>query len=333
MNRVSNTRRLAGVLLCTLLLAACATPPQTRTLLSEPSSDLPASAELTETPFYPQERYQCGPAALATVLGTHGTAVKPEQLVDAVYVPALHGSLPEEITATARRYGMLAYSLQPSLTDLLQEVAQGHPVLIFQNLGTAWFPRWHFAVVVGYDLGSRDVILRSGTTKRWRTTLGVLERTWSRSNYWALVILPAGELPATAELQRYLQAANDLEASNQAAAAQAAYRAASRHWPNEPRAWLAFGNSLYASDDYQQAETAFRQATALAPADPQGWNNLAYALLKSACPQQAKQAAACAAQLAPDAPNYRDTLKEISTLAQGKSSPDCLPLRCETPGR
>ena len=97
MKRTSNTRRLAGVLLCGLLLGACATPPQTRTLLAQPATDLPAAVELSDTPFYPQQRYQCGPAALATVLGAQGVDVAPEALVDAVYVPALHGSLPEEI--------------------------------------------------------------------------------------------------------------------------------------------------------------------------------------------------------------------------------------------
>lgn len=333
MSRGSDTRRLAGVLLCALLLAACATPPQTKTLLARPSTDLPGSVELKDTPFYPQERYQCGPAALATVLAAYGVEVTAEELVDTVYVPALHGSLPEEIAATARRYGMLAYPLRPSLPDLLSEVARGHPVLVFQNLGTAWLPRWHFAVVVGYDLESHEVVLRSGTTRRWRSTLATLERTWSRSGYWALVILPAGDMPASAGLQRYLQATHDLEATQQAAAALAAYGAATRRWPDEPRAWLAFGNGAYAASDYQQAETAFRQVTALAPADPQGWNNLAYALLKTACPQRARQAAACAVQLAPGSANYQDTLQEINSLARGKNRRDCKPLRCEPAGR
>ena len=102
---LTNTRRLAGVFLICGLLAGCATPPQTRQLLTTRPAGLPLTAELTATPFFPQQRYQCGPAALATVLGAHGRAVIPEQLVDAVYVPALQGSLPEEISATARRYG------------------------------------------------------------------------------------------------------------------------------------------------------------------------------------------------------------------------------------
>jgi hypothetical protein len=327
---VIQARRLAGVCFTTLFLFACATPPQTRELLAEPSANLPVAVELKDTPFHPQERFQCGPAALATVLGAHSIEVTPEELVDTVFIPALHGSLPGEITATARQYGMLAYPLQPSLAGLLREVAEGNPVLVFLNLGTSWFPKWHFAVVVGYDLASREIILRSGTTRRWHTTLAVLERTWSRSGYWALVILPAGNIPASARPARYLQAAHDLETSGQTSAAISAYQAAIQHWPDEPHAWMAYGNGLYTSGDYPQAETAFRKATTLAPKDAQGWNNLAYALLKTACPRQARQAAACAASLAPGIANYRNTVAEINALANGNDGPHCQPVDCES---
>ncbi|MEN8130490.1 MAG: PA2778 family cysteine peptidase [Pseudomonadota bacterium] len=328
MNRVSNTRLLAGVLLFTGFLFACTTPPQTKMLLAKSSADLPVNVELKETPFYPQKRYQCGPAALATVLGIHSVDVTPGELVDAVFVPSLKGSLPEEITATARRYGMLAYPLQPSLTDLIREVSQGNPVLVFQNLGTRWFPKWHFAVVIGYDLTSHEVILRSGTTKRWLTTLATFERTWSRTGYWALVILPAGSMPASAQPKRYLQAAYDLEASGRSDAALLAYRVANNRWPDDVNTWMALGNSLYTFADYAQAEAAFRKVTRLAAEDPKGWNNLAYALIRNFCPCQARHAASCALRLAPTESNYLDTLKEIDALAHGSDGAHCLPTQC-----
>jgi tetratricopeptide (TPR) repeat protein len=328
-SRRSGTRRLAGVFFCAVLLGACATPPQTRALLTESRQGLPRAAELTDVPFYPQERYQCGPAALATVLQANAVDVTPDELVNAVYVPALHGSLPEEMTAAARRYGMLAYPLAPSLADLLLEIAHGHPVLIFQNLGASWYPLWHFAVVVGYDLTNREAVLRSGTERRRRTTLANLERTWSAGGYWARVILPAGDIPASARPLAYLQAAHDLETSGQTAAARRAFQAATRRWPDAPRAWLALGNSRYAAAEYPAAVTAFRRAVALAPGDPQGWNNLAYALVHSACPVQARIAAACARQRAPDDPNYQATVVEISALAGDVDAPHCASVVCD----
>lgn len=328
MTLAANTRRLAGVFFITLVLTACATPPHTRELLTDKSTTLPPAVELTATPFYPQQQYQCGPAALATVLGAHAVSVTPDELVDAVYVPALQGSLPEEITATARRYRMLAYPLSASLEALLDEVAHGNPVLVMQNLGTRWFRNWHFAVVIGFDLDRREIILRSGTTRRWRTTLATFERTWSRSDYWALVILPAGNIPASASFTPYLQAARDLETSGESTAALAAYEAATQRWPDEPRAWMAYGNSLYATGEFVTAGNTFRQVNKLSPDNPRGWNNLAYALLQTGCPQQAQRAAACAVRLGKDDSNYRDTLAEIKGLAQGTDSPQCVPVDC-----
>lgn len=310
------------------LLAGCAATPQTRTLLATPPASLVRAAELATTPFWPQERYQCGPAALATVLGANGLAVEPEQLVGEVYVPALQGTLPAEMAGAARRHGMLAYRLAPSLRDLLGEVAAGHPVLVLQNLGMDWLARWHFAVVVGYNLDKDEIILRSGTTRRWVTPLSVFERTWSRGDYWALVVLPAGDIPVSADALAYLQAVHDLENAGQSAAALPAYRAAAKRWPDQAAVWLALGNNRYASVDYEGAQTAFRTATRLAPGDARGWNNLAYALLKTHCPVQALAAAGCALQLAPDEANYRDTVAEIGALAGDRESAHCEPVSC-----
>ena len=159
MHRLLDTRFQAGVLLSGLLLTGCAIAPQTRQLTHTRPAGLPSAYELEQVPFFPQSRYQCGPAALATVLATHGVDITPDSLVDQVYVPGLKGSLPEEITASARRYGMLAYPLAPALTNILTEVAHGHPVLVFQNLGLRRVPQRHFAVVIGYDLEAGDLFL------------------------------------------------------------------------------------------------------------------------------------------------------------------------------
>jgi len=320
-------RRLAGALLVTLLLAGCAAPPLTRQLLDTPG-ELPPRVELGQTPFFPQDRYQCGPAALATVLAAQAIRVTPESLVERVYIPALKGSLREEITAAARDYGMLAYRLQPSLSDLLAEIANGTPVLVFQNAGLPGLPQWHFAVAIGYDLPARTLLLRSGTTRRWQTTLGTFERTWSRGDHWALVVLPPGAVPATAQPAGYLRAARDLEVAGQQVAAAQAYQAATRRWPELPDAWLAWGNHRYAAGDFSGAGTAFGEAIHLKPEDPRAWNNLAYALLGQTCPLQARLAAACAVALAPGDAEYLDTRAEITLKTRSRRSPAG---RCSVP--
>lgn len=315
MDRLRRTRRLAGALPA-LLLAACSTLPPL-----QPPAGLPASVELTEVPFFPQERYQCGPAALATVLQSRGRAVNPEQLVSQVYLPGRRGSLQAEIIAAVRRADLLPVRLEGGLRALLRELAAGNPVLVLQNLGLSWWPRWHYAVAVGYDLDRRELVLRSGTLRRRVTDFALFERTWARSGHWALVIVPADAIPPTAGALAYLEAAAGLEAVGRTATAARAYAGAVRRWPEAPAAWLGLGNTALARGDTDQAAAAFLRLLELAPEHPAGWNNLAYALAGAGCPGRAREAADCARHLAPRDPAVIDTWRELG--AGGADRPHC----------
>ncbi|MET0987939.1 MAG: hypothetical protein ABW034_21275, partial [Steroidobacteraceae bacterium] len=66
--------------------------------------DLPERVELEQVPFFPQAEYQCGPAALATVLEAAGVATTPDALVPIVYLPARKGTLQTELVAATRRF-------------------------------------------------------------------------------------------------------------------------------------------------------------------------------------------------------------------------------------
>lgn len=304
-------RRLPALLLL-LALAACAAP-QTARLVDSPGA-LPRQAEVAGVPFFPQQAYYCGPAALAMTLAWSGLAETPESLAPQVYTPGREGTLAPDIVAAARRKGRLAVELR-QLDRLLAEIAAGNPVLVFQNLALDWWPQWHFAVAIGYDLDRRVLVLHSGTTERLETPLDAFERTWERSGYWALLTLPPDRLPASVERGPVLVAAAGLEQAQQHEAAAAAYQAAVGRWPQEPAAWIGRGNALFALQRFAAAEEAFRAAIALRPDAPAAWNNLAYALSRQGRRDEAIAAARQAVALAgSEDAVYRDTLEEISGL-------------------
>jgi hypothetical protein len=183
-----------------LLLVACAATPQSDELLHGDGQSLffePTT--LAAVPFFPQLDHQCGPAALATILVASGVAVTPDELVARVYLPAREGSLQAEMLAASRTYGRISYLLDPSLVSVLKEVRQGRPVLVMQNLGVSWYQQWHYAVVVGYDIQQNKLLLRSGTIRDYEMSLPLFERTWQRSERWAMVVLAPGELPVDAD--------------------------------------------------------------------------------------------------------------------------------------
>lgn len=286
---------------------------------------LPARVELADTPFFPQERYQCGPAALATVLNSRGATVTPEELVPQVYLPARKGSLQAEIVAAVRRQGLLALPVEPALDALLAEIAAGHPVLVLQNLGLDWLPRWHYAVAIGYDLARQELVLRSGTEPRRITPFGVFLNTWDRSTRWGLIVLTPGALPAQAAAVSYLEAASALETLGKMKEARAAYRAATERWPGNALAWLGLGNTEYALGHAVEAERAFRGALRIQAGSAAAWNNLAYALAARHCIRPAREAARCAQRMAPENAAFTQTLKEMQRLpVPGVEA--CLPL-------
>jgi tetratricopeptide (TPR) repeat protein len=281
--------------------------------------------ELADTPFFPQERYQCGPAALATVLNARGVAATPEELVPQIYLPARKGSLQAEIIAAVRRHGLLGIPVEPALDGLLAEIAAGHPVLVLQNLGLDWLPRWHYAVAIGYDLAQQAIILRSGTQRRRITPFGVFLNTWDRSMRWGIVVLTPGSFPARAEPNVYLEAASALEGVEKRAEALAAYKASTERWPDSLVAWLGRGNTEFASGQAAHAEASFRQALQVQAGAGAAWNNLAYALAARQCIRVAREAARCARRMAPDNAAFTHTQAEMDTL-QAPGAGACLPL-------
>jgi tetratricopeptide (TPR) repeat protein len=271
-------------------MGGCASAPQTQQLLTA-ANGLPSRVELNNTPFFPQQRYQCGPAALATALKYSGVNINASTLVDEIFLPSRLGSLQIEILASARRHGRLPYRITPNMRTLLNEVTAGNPVLVLQNLGLNWAPQWHYAVVVGFDLNKQEIILRSGVDERHITDMDTFEFTWARSQYWGIVVLPAETLPATANAKDYLRTVVALEKmqtdNRQWPMIHSAYRSALSRWPNNLIAQMGLGNSAYHLADLKGAAQAFHSAVREHPDAGAAHNNLAQVLMELAVKKQA----------------------------------------------
>jgi Tetratricopeptide repeat len=289
------------------VLAGCATPQMPEV----GQSGLPARAEVASVPFHPQTGNDCGPAALATVLGWSGVPATPEEVAGQVLTPGREGSLGHDLVAAARRVDRLAVPVH-GLEPLLAELAAGHPVLVLQNLGLDWYPQWHYAVAIGYGLEAGTLTLRSGEEAEQVMPLATFARTWERGGQWALLVLPPDRLPATADATAVLQAAAGLEQAGRHEAAAAAYAAALGRWPDNFAALIGLGNARYAAGQLAGAEAAFRTAVSFHPEEAAAWNNLAHVLAAKGDLGEAAVAARRAVDLGGrDAAVYRTTLEEI----------------------
>ncbi len=256
-------------------------------MLPELAPPLSQPIELSDTPFYPQQDYQCGPAALATVLDASGVGVSPDDLVGQVYVPAKKGSLQVEMLAATRRAGRIPYVIEPSLSALRAEIDAGHPVLVMQNLGLGFWPVWHYAVVVGLNPIDDTVVLRSGTQRRELMSAHKFLRSWRLAERWGVVALRPGSLPAQPALDRMLSATAVAEPLLTPRARQAAYRVMLERWPSNPTARFGYAHALYASGGFTEAEREYRLIIEQQPRHAAALNNLAEVQAALGCHTQA----------------------------------------------
>lgn len=307
----------------TLILAGCASTNLTTEM--QGPAPAPAPVELDTTPFYPQQAYQCGPAALATVLSATGKTVAPQALTEKIYLPERRGSLQAELIAASRRYDRVPYLLPPTPAALIKQLQAGYPVLVLQNLGIALIPRWHYAVVIGYKPDTGQLILRSGRQRRKLMDIDLFLRTWHRADDWALVVLPPERLPADPDPRRYLEAVAGLESTGHLAAAVRGYTTASRHWPDLPAVWYGLGNAHYLNREFAEADTAYRRALALTPDNAAVRNNLAQSLLARGCHQAAADTVAAALELDDIAAKIREALQDTQRQIQNQQGKDMPP--------
>jgi len=307
--------RSAGIILLTaLLMAGCAT------MGPDPAMNLPPSAPsrvlLSDIPFHAQQKYHCGPAALAMVLQWSGVDTTPEQIADMVFTPERKGSFQSDLITAIRRHGRVAYPIN-GLECLIQEVAAGTPVVVLQNLGIKWIPRWHYATVIGFDLDQSSITLHTGDKAARRVGLKTFMATWNRADQWGLLALPGASMPRCAEETTYLKSVHGLHIAGYADGAIDAYQQAVASWPKSAPAHMALGNVFYSKGAVQKAIEAYERAVQNEPRNGDALNNLAHLLaesgdLKSAFAMAHKAVDAGGPRLSV----YRKTMEEIRKKLQ-----------------
>ncbi len=295
-----------------LCLGGCISMPQSEALRAAPPKDLPARVELTGVPFHQQYDFLCGPAALAMVFNAAGVPGDVQSVTPLVYLPGREGSLQAEMLGATRRSGLVAYPLAPSLEDLLREVAAGTPVVVLVNFSFKSFPVWHYAVVAGYDLDKRELIVRTAGRARDLWGFSFLEFLWQDGGDWSMLALPPGRLPATAHEADFAAAVAALEQAGRPREARESYRALLQRWPDNLVGLIGLGNTEYALKDLAGAERAFRRAGEAHPQSAAAFNNLAQVLAESGRLAEAEQAARRATALGgPLLPQAQKTLESI----------------------
>lgn len=269
--RIQKTILFGAVL---MLFSGCITPAvQSASLLKDPPSDLPAFVEIKDITFVNSPKAYCGPASLTMAMGWAGENVSVDTVADEVYTSAMRGSFQEDLIGSSRRHGLIAVPVR-NLDNLLREVAAGHPVIVLENLSVSWLPRWHYALVIGYDLKKEDVIMHSGKSAYYRWDMRKFERSWLLGDYWGLVVLPAGALAVTGTEQEHIEATVGLEQAERYLEAEKSYRKILEKWPNSLVSLIALGNMAYQQGRNADAVNWLKRAVKSHPESEEARYNL-----------------------------------------------------------
>lgn len=256
-----------------LFLASCASPSLQIQQLQFLKQTTPERVVLG-VPHYLQKQNHCGPATLAMALSYKGHPVSMDEIEQMAFSPKAKGTYQMDMLATARRMGRLTLSVN-HLSEVIEEVAAGNPVIVFQNLGFSWLPLWHYSVITGYDLSQSELILHSGAEKNMRLKFQHFEKGWRRAGYWGFVSLQPGEISPTANAFEHIKAGASLEAIGLWQEAETAYGKMLQTWPNEFLVHLGLGNVAFQKQDFKLAKKHYESAVKLKPAMLEIQQNLA----------------------------------------------------------
>lgn len=143
-----------------------------------------------DVPFFPDDTDQCGPSALASVLGYWGRPQAPSELRAELYRANLKGALTVDMLLAAEARGLTTEMADGGLDRVKRELDAGHPLIAFIDIGFKAYPIGHYMVITGYDDGRRTLFAHSGKKRNQRIPYAKFDRLWEKTNRWALLTLP-----------------------------------------------------------------------------------------------------------------------------------------------
>ncbi|MGE4318470.1 MAG: PA2778 family cysteine peptidase [Deferribacterales bacterium] len=299
-------RHLAFIALA-LFMAGCTAKTSVR--WDRAVQDTPEIA--LSVPFQPQTEYNCGPASLAMVLQDKGVSVDQKDLIPIVYTPSKKGTLQPDMLQGARRYGKIPYTVT-SPDELISQLTEDRPTVVFLNLGLKWHPVWHYAVVTGISRRNGMIYLHSGLTEDEPFTEATFDHVWGRAGYWGFVLLNPGEIPSGADPLRLMDSTAVFDSGTHKADALKTYEAAYEKWQSDKTVMFAYANSLYINGRKAESVAIFNKLTNEYPDAADAWNNLAQILSETGNKDEAVKAAEKAVELGgKNIDIYKQTLLEV----------------------
>jgi len=271
------------VLALSLLVSGCFPPKQADTT-SLKNND--SAHYISGVPFIRQQRFFCGPAAIAVVEQFNGREVSQSEIAEQVFAKSIKATLTLDVHLYAKDQNL--WSQQVATPDGIKTwIRKGVPVLALMQVGPPIARQYHFIVLIGFDDSKRHFITHDAYLANRIISYRKFTKHWLRARRWALVMAPPERVIWPLDAAGYNDLGVRFEAANQNKQALTAYEKAIKAEPAKAVYHFNRANVLFkivaatglAKDSLAPIVASYRKALSLDPGFAHARNNLAYVLM------------------------------------------------------
>ena len=241
-----------------------------------------------------QTAYQCGPAALGSVLHYWGRNEDADTIGSALYRPGTLGVLNFTLATYAKDLGFWAEMPQADEPDLKEWIRRGIPPIVMLDTGALWARNYHFVVLRGFNDREQIYYANTGQPDTQAIPYAELRKRWGSPGKWCLIVCPARRVRWEGDAARDRELAFFLERSGDLALAGHWYRASLRKDPDNDIAKFDLGNIYLKTGRWNRAEKIYSELLrkgSLSGRPGIGesvlYNNLAWVYLRQGLPSDA----------------------------------------------
>jgi tetratricopeptide (TPR) repeat protein len=149
------------------------------------------SLYLENVPSVAQIAYQCGPAALESVIRYWGGSAKADSIGKTLYESGTRGVFNFSLAHYVKTIGFWSeIHEEPGDEGLKQWLRRGIPPIVMLDSGTLWARTYHFVVLKGFDDRQGIFYANTGVLETQAFDYREFKRRWKKADYWSLIVSP-----------------------------------------------------------------------------------------------------------------------------------------------
>ena len=235
---------------------------------------------LREVPPVAQAAYQCGPAALESVIRYWGREADAQEIGRRLTIPGTRGVLNFTLAQYGRDQGFWTEIREAGPEELKGWLRKGIPPIVMLHIGPFWLPAYHFVVLKGFNDPERIFYANTGQPETRAIPYARFQKRSQDAGRWTLIFCPPERVDWDLGAEEASELALLLERAGQLPAAERWYRIALNRNPKNPILRFNLGNVYLKMNRLKEAKEIYLQLLKETPSDGPSGNNLAWVYLE-----------------------------------------------------